>query len=109
MHKLRDLGVGISIDDFGTSYFSLSCLTTLPITQLKIDRTFMQALDSNHQAIVKTIITLAKNLNLTVVAEGVETTEQERFLQELQCDEVQGYLYFKPLPKEQIETLLQKN
>jgi len=76
---------------------------------LKIDQVFIQKSSSANQAIVKTIIALAKNLQLTVVAKGVETAEQEQFLQESQCDEVQGYLYAKPLSTEQIEVFLRDN
>ena len=107
--KLRDLGISVCIDDFGTSYFSLNCLTTLPITHLKIDQIFIQESSSSNQAIVKTIIALAKNLHLTVVAKGVETAEQEHLLQQLQCDEVQGYLYAKPLSTEQMEVFLRNH
>jgi len=107
--KLRDFGVSVCIDDFGTSYFSLNSLTTWPISHLKIDQVFIQKSSSANQAIVKTIIALAKNLQLTVVAKGVETAEQEQFLQESQCDEVQGYLYAKPLSTEQIEVFLRDN
>lgn len=106
LSQLKDLGIGISIDNFGSGYFSLSCLTTFPITRLKIDQTLIQELSSNNQAIIKTIIMLAKNLDLTVIAEGVETKEQEHFLQELYCDEVQGYFYSKPLPKEETVVFL---
>ncbi|MEK5039733.1 EAL domain-containing protein [Sporosarcina sp. FSL K6-3457] len=109
LRQLRDLGVSVSIDDFGTGYFSLSHLTTFPITHLKIDQAFIQRLNSGDQAVIKTIITLAKNLHLTVIAEGVETVEQEHFLQQLQCDEVQGYLYSKPLSTEQVEEFLRNN
>ncbi|MFJ7935384.1 EAL domain-containing protein [Sporosarcina sp. NPDC096371] len=106
LRQLRDLGVGVSIDNFGTSPFSLSCLTEFPITHLKIDRTFVQQLSTTNQALIQTIITLAKVLNLTVVAKGVETVEQERFLQDVQCDEVQGSFYSKSLPTEQVEEYL---
>ncbi|WP_203248327.1 sensor domain-containing protein [Sporosarcina beigongshangi] len=108
LHQLRDLGVSVSIDDFGTSYFSLGNLTTFPITHLKIDQAIIQKLDSTNQMIVKTIITLAKSLHLIVIAEGVETVEQLHLLQDLQCDEVQGYLYAKPLPAEQANEFLYK-
>ncbi len=108
LQKLRELGVNVSIDDFGTGYSSLSYLSKFPITHLKIDQAFVQELNPSNRAIVKTIISLAKNLNLNVIAEGVETEEQAQFLETLHCDEVQGYFYSKPLPKGQIETLLHR-
>src|SRR5690606_34957116 len=83
LRRLRELGVSISIDDFGTGYFSFGCLTTFPVTHLKIDQAFVQGQSANDQGIITTIITLAKSLQLTVIAEGVETVEQERFLQQL--------------------------
>ena len=98
--------MSVSIDDFGTGYSSLSYISKFPITHLKIDRAFVQDLSTSNRAIVKTIISLAKNLDISVIAEGIETEEQANFLRELQCDEVQGYFYSKPLPKEQIESLL---
>ncbi|WP_318616597.1 EAL domain-containing protein [Sporosarcina sp. YIM B06819] len=108
LSQLKDLGIGINIDDFGAGYFSINYLTTFPISRLKIDQSFIQDLSVKNQTIIKTIIMLAKNLNLVVSAKGIETAEQQQFLQELQCDEVQGYLYSEPLPVEQIEVLLRK-
>jgi len=106
LHELRSAGINVSIDDFGTGYSSLSYLSKFPITHLKIDQAFVQELSTSNKAIVKTIITLAKSLNLTVVAEGVETAEQAHFLEGLDCDEVQGYFYSKPLPTELIAPFL---
>jgi len=105
---VRDLGVGIFIDDFGTGHSSLRYLTRLPITALKIDRAFIQNMATNADdvAIVTTVIALGHNLNLKVVAEGVETEEQRKFLQLLRCDQFQGYLFSKPVPAEQIPALL---
>lgn len=107
--KLRDMNINVSIDDFGTGYSSLSYLSKFPITHLKIDQSFTQDLSQSNQAIIKTIITLAKNLCLTVIAEGVETQEQARFLKDLHCDEAQGFLYSKPLPRKQVEALLKES
>lgn len=106
LDKLRELGVNVSIDDFGTGYSSLSYLNDFPITHLKIDQAFVQELSESNRAIVKTIISLAMNLGLQVVAEGVETKEQAALLDSLACDNVQGFLYSKPLPNDQILPLL---
>lgn len=102
LKKLRDAGIHVSIDDFGTGYSSLSYLSKLPITHLKIDQAFVQDLNPVNTAIVKTIIDLAKNLNLHVIAEGVETEDQAQFLKTFHCDEVQGYYYSKPVSEEEI-------
>ena len=95
MHAVRRLGVGLSLDDFGTGYSSLSRLTQLPIRELKIDRGFMRDIesDSGARAIVTTVVRVGQSLQLTVVAEGVETEGQRNLLAELGCDVVQGFLY----------------
>lgn len=99
LKKLSELGVSIAIDDFGIGYSSLSYLKNLPISKLKIDRSFVKdlPLDSDDAAISKTIITLCKNLKLNVIAEGVESYEQRDFMLENGCDFVQGYYYSRPL------------
>src|SRR3979409_1047698 len=96
---IRLLGIGIAIDDFGTGYSSLSYLAKLPITSLKVDRSFVVAMteDADCMAIVATIISLAHSLNRRVIAEGVETDSQRQLLRLLKCDESQGYLFSKPL------------
>ncbi|MET1032624.1 putative bifunctional diguanylate cyclase/phosphodiesterase [Domibacillus tundrae] len=106
LSRLRGIGIHVSIDDFGTGYSSLSYLSKFPITKLKIDQSFVRDLAQDRQAIVKTIIDLARNLNLNVIAEGVESKEQARLLMELNCTEAQGYLYAKPLSPEEIEERL---
>ena len=109
--ELKKTGVKISIDDFGTGYSSLGYLKRLPLDVLKIDRSFVQDVTGNAEdaAIVMTIISLAHNLNLKVIAEGVELEEQLKFLQLLRCDEWQGYLYSKPVSSEKFRELLMKN
>src|SRR5690606_30989082 len=98
LRMLHDLGVSLSIDDFGTGYSSLAYLKRFPVQQLKIDRSFVQDLPGKHSdaQLVQTIISLAHGLDLTVVAEGVETSEQEAQLRDMGCDMVQGYLYGRP-------------
>jgi len=108
LRQLNETGVGISIDDFGTGYSSLSYLKRFPITALKIAESFIQDIpsDLNNLAIVKSIITLGHSLNLKVVAEAVETIEQLEFLQSIQCDEIQGFLFSQPLSAEDATQIL---
>ncbi|WP_160725238.1 EAL domain-containing protein [Bacillus sp. USDA818B3_A] len=105
LQQLKNLGVSISIDDFGTGYSSLSYLKELPIDTLKIDQSFVRELHNNpnDEAIVKTIISIAHNLNLKVVAEGIETKEQLIFLQQHLCDQGQGYLFSKPMSAKELD------
>jgi diguanylate cyclase len=107
LESIRALGVSLSIDDFGTGYSSLAYLRRLPLDTLKVDRSFIQdlAASSQDREIVHAIIAMAHALRLKVVAEGVETSEQLAFLQERDCDQVQGYLFSKPLPLEEIVSL----
>jgi EAL domain-containing protein (putative c-di-GMP-specific phosphodiesterase class I) len=106
LQALRDMGVTIAIDDFGTGFSSLSYLAKLPVDTLKIDRSFIVDMTAGPQglALVSTILNLAHSLKLKVVAEGVETEEQSRLLRLLSCDEMQGYLFGKPVPCEVFET-----
>jgi len=108
LYQLRDLGVQLSIDDFGTGYSSLSYLHRFPIDTLKIDRSFViKMIDNNENIeIVRTIIILAQNLGMDVIAEGVETKEQLTRLRELKCENGQGYYFSKPLEAEDAENLL---
>lgn len=110
LRGLRRMGVLIAIDDFGTGYSSLSYLKTLSLDKIKIDKSFVQdMLDSEDNAIiVKTIIQLSKSLGMQVIAEGVETFEQEQFIIQLGCDEGQGYFYSKPASANEISALLCK-
>jgi EAL domain-containing protein (putative c-di-GMP-specific phosphodiesterase class I) len=105
---LRKLGVQVAIDDFGTGYSSLSYLAKLPVETLKIDRSFVITMleDPNTTTLVHTMITLAHSFHLKVVAEGVESEEQANMLRLLGCDQMQGYLFSKPLPVEALIALL---
>ncbi|WEN16579.1 EAL domain-containing protein [Rhodanobacter sp. AS-Z3] len=107
LQAIRDMGVSIAIDDFGTGFSSLSYLARLPLDVLKIDRSFVVDMTAGPEglSLVATIINLAHSLRLKVVAEGVETNEQLRLLRVLGCDEMQGYFFSKPIPRESFETL----
>ena len=105
---LNALGIRISIDDFGTGYSSLSYLKLMPLSELKIDKSFVDDIPDNLEAcaIVKTVLSLAENLNLKTVAEGVETLAQLEFLKKEGCHEIQGYYYCKPISHEEMKTFL---
>ncbi|MDZ4255796.1 MAG: EAL domain-containing protein [Sulfuritalea sp.] len=108
LRKLHAAGTKLAIDDFGTGYSSLAYLTQLPVQYLKIDRSFVNHMctDPNSAAVARSIIGLAHNLHMTVIAEGVETEAQLGFLRKLGCDEMQGFLFSRPLPAEQFEAML---
>jgi len=106
MKRLRNLGVYVSIDDFGTGYSSLKYLSKFPITKLKIDKMFMDKKQKQNQAIVKSIIKMSHSLNMKVIAEGVETFEQFKFLEQEKCDVIQGYYFSKPLPPKDLSGFL---
>ncbi|WP_288142296.1 EAL domain-containing protein [Mesorhizobium sp.] len=108
MNQLQNLGVQISIDDFGTGYSSLSALKTFPVARLKIDKSFINdiAADENDQAVASAVISLGQNLNLRVIAEGVETDDQVAFLRKNNCDEMQGYHFSEPVSAPDIEKML---
>jgi len=110
LSELKQMGLKIAIDDFGIGYSSLAYLKRLPIDRLKIDRTFISdaTTDPDDAALVAAIITLSHNLRLQVLAEGVETEEQLRFLHLLKCDEGQGYRFCRPAPAESLSQIALK-
>ena len=106
--ELRELGIEISMDDFGTGYSSLSYLYYFPIDTLKIDQSFIRAMykDPRSLELVKSIVALAKNLNLTCVAEGVENPEEADLLREMNCETAQGYYFARPIPEDAVIELM---
>jgi EAL domain-containing protein (putative c-di-GMP-specific phosphodiesterase class I) len=110
LFELKAMGIYMSIDDFGTGYSSLSYLRRMPIDSLKIDKSFINdiQMDPTETKIVTIIITLAKSLNLRVIAEGVETAEQLKFLKQHNCDEIQGFFISKPVPARDFEMVWTK-
>ncbi|MFC0236599.1 EAL domain-containing protein [Fictibacillus phosphorivorans] len=110
MQQLKEMGIHLSIDDFGTGYSSLSYLKTFPIHTLKIDQSFTRNIyaDPKDASLVETIIAMAHNLDLKVIAEGVETEEQLQFLQQKQCNEAQGYYFSRPISAEELAEILQE-
>jgi len=109
MSQLRTLGVKLSIDDFGTGYSSLSYLRRFPVDTLKIDKSFVKTMDAENYAIVRTIIGLARNLDLEVIAEGVETPNQRQLLALAGCGSAQGYLFAEPMPAESVGVFIESN
>jgi len=111
MDGLKAKGISFSLDAFGTGYSSLTYLKRLPLDQLKIDQGFVRGLltDENDKAIAQTIITLSESLNLSVIAEGVETLEHQQILAEMGCQNYQGYLFGKPQPQAEYEALIKNN
>ncbi|WP_432666425.1 ABC transporter substrate binding protein [Wukongibacter baidiensis] len=110
LNELKNLGIQISLDDFGTGYSSLNYLRKLPIDVLKIDKSFVDDMESDEDArtIIQSIIDIAHNLDLQVIAEGVETVEQKNALAEYKCDQIQGFLISRPLPEEELSKITSK-
>ena len=107
MNELKELGIQLSIDDFGTGYSSLAALRSFPVSRLKIDKSFIDDLDGDRNGhVANAVISLGHSLNLRVIAEGVETDDQIQFLRERGCDEIQGFLYCKPLPASELAEFL---
>jgi EAL domain-containing protein (putative c-di-GMP-specific phosphodiesterase class I) len=108
LNEIKTIGVKLSVDDFGTGYSSLSYLRNIPLDTIKIDKSFIDDIvtHTDHAPIVASIITLAKNLNLKVVAEGVETLEQVKYLSLRECDEIQGYYFSSPVNQVNFERML---
>jgi diguanylate cyclase (GGDEF)-like protein/PAS domain S-box-containing protein len=111
MNVLREIGIRFELDDFGTGYSCLQYLKQLPLNKLKIDQSFVRdiVIDNSDRALVHTIISMASNLELEVIAEGVETTEQRQLLLDSGCNYFQGYLFGKPIPVDEFEALLRKS
>jgi diguanylate cyclase (GGDEF)-like protein len=111
LHEIKEMGVRLSMDDFGTGYSSFNYLKSFPLDIIKIDKTFIDEIpqNPNDAAIVNAIISMAHNLNLHVVAEGVELEQQQIFLRDHGCDEIQGYYYSRPLPAKEFAEFLEKS
>jgi len=110
LQELHSKGIKLAFDDFGTGYASLSYLTKFPVSRIKIDRSFIVkvAEDTENAAIVRSLVAMAHNLKLGIIAEGVETEAQARFLAAERCEEAQGFLYAKPLPAAEFEAYLRE-
>jgi EAL domain-containing protein (putative c-di-GMP-specific phosphodiesterase class I) len=106
--ELRALGLRFALDDFGTGYSSLIYLRRFAFDKIKIDRSFLESMETTGESaiLVHSVVHLGRALGLTVTAEGVETTEQQRFLQAVGCHQLQGYLFCKPVPAQKIDELL---
>ncbi len=110
LDEFHEMSIQTSVDDFGTGHSTLTYLQELPYDRLKIDRSFIDGLaeERQHRVMVEAMISLAKELNLEVIAEGVETKEQLDILRELNCDIIQGFYYAKPLPEDELLPLLKE-
>ena len=108
LHRLKDIGLRIAMDDFGTGYSSLSYLQSFPFDRIKVDRSFVSQLGANSTSstVVRAVVDIATSRGMQTTAEGVETEEQRAALEALGCDEAQGYLLGRPVPVEQVATLI---
>ena len=106
LEQLRRIGVRIALDDFGTGYSSLSYLSQIPITTLKLDKSFVDKIGTEQESLTESILYLCKQLNLDIVAEGVEHNYQASYLKRMKCHKMQGYLFSRPLPEQGIIDLL---
>jgi diguanylate cyclase (GGDEF)-like protein len=109
LEALRRLGVRIALDDFGKGYSSLSYLSQIPLTTLKLDKSFIDRIGTEHEGLIESIIYLCRKMNLNVVAEGIETHSQLNYLRDLGCHKMQGYLFSKPLPQKEIIDLMRSS
>jgi EAL domain-containing protein (putative c-di-GMP-specific phosphodiesterase class I) len=111
LHELRDLGLGLSVDDYGTGFSSLAYLRRLPVSEIKLDRAFLEGApeDARAVAIIRSTIELAHSLGLPMVAEGIETDEALALVSELGCDEAQGFLLGRPMPADDLSALLPRS
>jgi len=105
INQLHKLGAQVHLDDFGTGYSSLSQLARIPLDSIKLDQSFIRGINHNSvsQALVRAIVAVARTLQLTVIAEGVETREEEKLIDEIGVDSKQGYLFAKPMPADELE------
>ena len=106
MKKMKEYDISLSIDDFGTGYSSLNLLRSFPVDVLKLDKTFLNSLEENDRIVLSNIIRMASELHMGVVAEGVENWNQLDYLKQMSCNVVQGFLFDKPLPRENFEEKL---
>ena len=111
LREIKSYGIGLSVDDFGTGYSSLAYLKRFPIDTLKIDRMFIKDITSNHEdaAITRAVIVLAHELDLNVIAEGVETFDQLELLVKHGCDQIQGYLFSKPVTSDECAAMIESS
>ena len=109
LKRVRELGITLAIDDFGTGHSSLGYLKRLPVNRLKIDRSFVRDIitDNDDRTIIATIISMAKHLNLEIIAEGVETDQHLAMLNNLGCNEIQGYYFSPPVPAEKFAEIIE--
>jgi len=110
INRLREMGVSIALDDFGTGYSSLNYLTKIPINTLKIDKSFIDNIGimDEKDSLISSIVDIGQRLGLSIVAEGVETEEQFKYLAQKRCERIQGYFFSKPLPQDSVFDLLKE-